>query len=181
MNDYKALNVINYYYDACSLKEIERSGWKLWNVARNKRIESIPEHIYGAQHLAMAIYSEYNLNIDIFKVITMLSLHETEEIKLGDITPFDTSPAQISAQEAVEETMSRLTKKNMFIELITEFNEQKTPEAKFAYLCDKLECDLQAKKYSDEGRMSFEGVAPQIINNKTVQKIINSVSPIKEL
>lgn len=61
-----------YYYDTASLKEVERTGWKYWNVSRDGRIESIPEHIYGTQQLAIAIFSEFNLDIDIFKVVTML-------------------------------------------------------------------------------------------------------------
>ena len=89
MEKEKLLNVLHYYYETNTLKEVERTGWKYWNVSREKRIESIPEHIYGTQQLAMAIFSEFTLKIDIFKVVTMLSLHETEEINIGDKTPFD--------------------------------------------------------------------------------------------
>ena len=106
----------------------------------------------------------------------MLSVHETEEINIGDKTPFD----NISDQEkleigevAVAKTFSTLSKKEMFIRLVDEFNERKTPEAKFAYYCDKMECDLQAKKYSDEDRCSFDKVSPNIMNDKRVQKIIS--------
>lgn len=176
MEKEKLLNVLHYYYDTASLKEVERTGWKYWNVSRDGRIESIPEHIYGTQQLAIAIFSEFNLDIDIFKVVTMLSVHETEEINIGDKTPFD----NISDQEkleigkvAVAKTFSTLSQKEMFIRLVDEFNERKTPEAKFAYYCDKMECDLQAKKYSDEDRCSFDKVSPNIMNDKRVQKIIS--------
>lgn len=176
MEKEKLLNVLHYYYDTASLKEVERTGWKYWNVSRDGRIESIPEHIYGTQQLAIAIFSEFNLDIDIFKVVTMLSVHETEEINIGDKTPFD----NISDQEkleigkvAVAKTFSTLSQKEMFIRLVDEFNERKTPEAKFAYYCDKMECDLQAKKYFDEDRCSFDKVSPNIMNDKRVQKIIS--------
>lgn len=175
MEKEKLLNILHYYYETATLKEVERTGWNYWNVSREGRIESIPEHIYGTQHLAMAIFSEFDLDIDIFKVVTMLSLHETEEINIGDKTPFD----NVSEKEkldmgkiAVDKTFSTLRKKAMFIKIIDEFNGRQTPEAKFAYLCDKMECDLQAKKYSDEGRCSFENVSPNILNDERVQKII---------
>lgn len=175
MEKEKLLNVLHYYYETNSLKEVERTGWKYWNVSRDRRIESIPEHIYGTQQLAIAIFSEFDLNIDIYKVITMLSLHETEEINIGDITPFD----GVSDEEklemgklAVARTFSSLSKKDMFTKLIDEFNERESPEAKFAYFCDKMECDLQAKKYSDDGRCSFEKVSPNIMEDERVQKII---------
>lgn len=175
MENEKLLNVLHYYYEASTLKEVERTGWKYWNVSRDGRIESIPEHIYGTQHLAIAIFSEFDLNIDIFKVITMLSLHETEEINIGDKTPFDgisETDKLTMGKVAVNKTFSTLRKKEMFIEIIDEFNKRETPEAIFAYLCDKMECDLQAKKYSDEGRCSFENVSPNILEDERVQKII---------
>ena len=175
MEKEKILNVLHYYYETATLKEVERTGWKEWNVSRNRRIESIPEHIYGTQHLAMAIFSEFDLDIDIFKVVTMLSLYETEEINIGDKTPFDgisDADKLKMGKVAVNKTFSTLRKKEMFINIIDEFNERKTPEAIFAYLCDKMECDLQAKKYSDEGRCSFENVSPNVLGDVRVQKII---------
>lgn len=175
MEKEKLLNILHYYYETNILKEVERKGWKYWNVSRNKRIESIPEHIYGTQQLAIAIFSEFNLDIDIFKVITMLSLHETEEINIGDITPFDNVSEKEKlkiGKSAVEKTFSVLSKKDLFTNLIDEFNERKTSEAKFAYYCDKMECDLQAKKYSDDGRCSFENISKNILNDNRVKNII---------
>ena len=37
-------------------------------------------------------------------------------------------------------------------ELFLEFDAHETKEAKFAYMCDKLECDLQCKLYDQEFR-----------------------------
>lgn len=175
MEKEKLLNVLHYYYETNTLKEVERTGWKYWNVSREKRIESIPEHIYGTQQLGMAIFSEFDLKIDIFKVVTMLSLHETEEINIGDKTPFDGVSEQEKLEmgkKAVAKTFSVLNKKDMFTQLVDEFNERQTPEAKFAYFCDKMDCDLQAKKYSDDGRCSFENVSKNIMEDERVKKII---------
>lgn len=175
MDKQKLINILNYYDKAASLKEIERTGWQYWNVSHDKRVESIAEHVYGTQQLALAIFSEFDLKLDIFKVITMLSLHETEEINMGDKTPFDNiSEAQKlqMGKVAVSKTLSTLSKKNCYIRLIDEFNGRKTPEAEFAYLCDKLECDLQAKKYSDTKRCSLTSVSPKISNDTRVQEII---------
>ena len=115
------------------------------------------------------------MKIDIFKVITMLSLHETEEINIGDKTPFDGVSEQEKLEmgkKAVAKIFSVLDKKDMFTQLVDEFNERQTPEAKFAYFCDKMECDLQAKKYSDDGRCSFENVSKNIMEDERVKKII---------
>lgn len=170
-------NVLEFYYETAKLKEVERSGWKRWNVSRDKRIESIPEHVYGTQQLAIAIYSEYNLQIDISKVLMMLAIHETEEINIGDITPFDGVTAEeklAMGKKAVDKTFRNLAKKQFYISLIDEFNAKQTPEAIFAHLCDKMEADLQVKKYSDEGRCSLDNASAKIMKDRDVQRIIEN-------
>lgn len=86
-NNNSAKTVIEFYLLATKLKELIRTGWKQWNVDR-ERLESVAEHVYGVSMLAIAMYSEYSYNIDIAKVITMLAIHELEEIEISDITPF---------------------------------------------------------------------------------------------
>ena len=147
----KEKNVIEYYILCNKLKNVIRKGWIDWNVSK-ERLESVAEHVYGVQMLAIAMYSEYNYDIDIKKVLMMLSIHELEEIMIGDLTLFDISKEEKLrlGHEAVEKVLSSLTSKEKLKEIILEFDERKTEEAKFAYFCDKLEADLQAKIYSEE-------------------------------
>lgn len=149
----KAKNVIEYYVLCNKLKDVVRTGWKDWGVKR-ERVESIAEHIYGTQMLAIAMYSEYKADYDInfYKVILMLAIHETEEIIIGDYTPY-----QITKQEkikighkAVKTILKNLANEKELFELIKEFDERKTKEAWFAHLCDKLECDIQSRIYDLE-------------------------------
>ena len=144
-------SVVRYYVLCNKLKDIIRTGWKDWNV-KKERVESVAEHVYGVQMLAIAMHSQYKYNLNLNKIILMLAIHELEEILIGDLTCF-----QISEQEkreighkAIEEVLKDLINKKDLKKLIVEFDERKTEEAKFAYHCDKLECDLQCKLY-DEG------------------------------
>jgi putative hydrolase of HD superfamily len=66
----KEKNVINYYVLCNKLKNVIRTGWLDWNVQRD-RVESIAEHIFGVQMLAIAMKSEYEYDIDLTKVIFM--------------------------------------------------------------------------------------------------------------
>ena len=136
MEQSKLEKVFEFYYKTCKLKEVERSGWNTWNVSRDKRVESIPEHVYGTQQLAFAIYSEFDIDVDIFKVNSLLAYHETEEIDIGDLNPFSgVSTAQKAelGTIAVEEIVANMKKKKLVKSLIDEFNERKTPEAQFDY------------------------------------------------
>ena len=147
----KEQNVIEYYVLCNKLKNIIRTGWIDWKVKR-KRIESVAEHIYGTQMLALAIYSEYKYEIDIKKVILMLALHELEEIKIGDLTQFQITKEEKKkiGKKAVEDIIKNLNIKEDIDKIIDEFDERITKEALFAHHIDKLECDLQCKLYDEE-------------------------------
>ena len=144
-------NVLTYYRTCIKLKDVIRTGWKDWNVKR-ERVESVAEHVFGVQMLALAMHSEYMYAINIQKVILMLAIHEIGEAVIGDITQFQMSPEEKKKKEheAVHQVLQSLLSGDEIEELFLEFDEHKTPEALFAYQCDKLECDLQCKMYDQE-------------------------------
>ena len=148
----KEEKVFNYYVLCNKLKNIIRTGWKDWKVNR-ERLESIAEHIYGVQMLAIAMKSEYEYDLDMFKVIFMLAIHELGETRIKDYNPFEISREEKEKIEhaAVHEILSGLLDGNQIEELFLEFDAHETPEALFAYQCDKLECDIQCKLYDQEG------------------------------
>ena len=170
----KEQNVINYYVLCNKLKNIIRTGWKDWRVNKD-RLESVAEHIYGTQMLALAMYSEYKYDIDIMKVILMLAVHELEEIKIGDLTYFQISKEEKEkiGHKAVEEVLKSLSIKEDIISLINEFDSQNTKEAKFSYYCDKLEADLQCKIYDEEGLVDLNNQEGNIsFYNEKVQELL---------
>ena len=52
----KEENVIKYYVLCNQLKNVIRTGWKKWHV-KKERLESVAEHIFGVQMLAIAMKS----------------------------------------------------------------------------------------------------------------------------
>ena len=162
----KEQNVIQFYCLCNKLKDVVRTGWQDWGVEKD-RVESIAEHVYGVQMLAIAMWSEYKYDLDITKVITMLAVHETEEIIIGDLTCFQTTKEakQKQGHEAVAKIFAGLAAAEQIKNLIFEFDERQTPEAKFAYFCDKLECDLQSKLYDEQNCVDLTKQQ----NNKTAQ------------
>ncbi len=147
----KEQKILNYYVLCNKLKNIIRTGWKDWNVQR-ERIESIAEHVYGVQMLAIAMKSEYEYDIDLERVIFMLAVHELGETIIGDLTQFQISKSEKEKieHEAVHNILQGLLDGKIIEELFLEFDERKTKESLFAYQCDKLECDLQCKLYDQE-------------------------------
>ena len=135
----KKENVINYYVLCNKLKNVIRTGWKDWNV-QSDRIESVAEHIFGVQMLALAMYSEYQYDIDIMKVIFMLAVHELGETVIGDLTQFQISKEDKEKieHEAVHKILLDLHDGEQIEKLFLEFDSHSTKEALFSYQCDKL-------------------------------------------
>lgn len=169
-------NVINYYVLCNRLKNVIRTGWKNWNVQR-ERLESVAEHIYGTQMLAIAMKSEYQYDIDIMKVILMLAVHELGETVIGDLTQFEISKAEKERKEheAVHQILSNLLEHDLIEQLFLEFDSHATKEAMFAYQCDKLECDLQCKLYDEEGCVDLKRQEGNIsMEDVRVQELLKS-------
>lgn len=169
----KVKKVLNYYVLCNKLKNVIRTGWKDWNV-KKERLESVAEHVYGVQMLAIAMKSEYKYDIDITKVIFMLAIHELGETVIGDLTRFQISKEEKEKleHEAVSKILDGILDGDMIKELFLEFDRHETKEAMFAYQCDKLECDLQCKLYDEEGCVDLSSQQ----GNKTIEN-----SKVKEL
>lgn len=172
----KAQKVIDFYVLCNKLKDVVRTGWKDWGVNRF-RVESVAEHIYGVQMLAVAMWSEYQYDIDLKKVITMLAVHEMEETVIGDITCFQLSKEekQKLGENAVTEIFKKLSNAEEIRDLIFEFDARQTKEAKFAYYCDKLECDIQAKLYDEQNCVDLnKQESNKTAQDETVKAMLNN-------
>lgn len=169
-------SVVKYYVLCNRLKYVIRAGWTTWKV-KKERLESVAEHIYGVQMLAIAMHSQYKYNLDLKKIILMLAIHELEEIIIGDLIFL-----QISEEErrkkghaAIEEVLSDLYTKEELKQIIYEFDERKTEEAKFAYHCDKLECDIQCKLYDEANCVDINDQdKDRVYYNKEVPHLLRS-------
>ncbi|MBQ8298685.1 MAG: HD domain-containing protein [Clostridia bacterium] len=173
MNNHSSKTVLDFYYLTNNLKTLVRSGWKQWNVS-HERLESVAEHIFSTCMLAIAIDSEFEYSIDLRKVILMLAVHELEEILISDITPFDGVSAEDkldSGHQAVHKLLSPLLKAEEYEKLILEFDGHETPEAQFAYMCDKLDANLMALYYDRDLTCTFENASEKLRNNPVLQEI----------
>jgi len=171
----KEERVINYYVICNKLKNVIRTGWKDWHVEAD-RLESVAEHIYGVQMLAIAMKSEYDYDVDIMKVIFMLAIHELEETIIGDLTQFQISKEEKVKIEhkAVHDILEGLIDGDKIEELYLEFDNRSSKEGVFAHLCDKLECDIQCKLYDEDNLVDLENQQDnKTFYNDRVQRLLN--------
>lgn len=121
-------------------KEIVRKTF----LADGSRKENDAEH---AWHMAIMtiLLSEYaNEEIDVLKTITMLLIHDIVEIDAGDTYAYD-EEGKKTQREREEKAAERIfgllpeEKGEYFRNLWEEFEEYKTPEAKFAHTMDNIQ------------------------------------------
>lgn len=174
----KIRNAMKFYLLATKLKYKIRSAWDAnhWNI-NSERLESVAEHVYGTCILAISLSSEFDFEIDLNKVLKMLVIHEIGEVLIGDITPFDNitpEEKQKTEFQAVSLLINDLSTKEELLGLFVEFEERLTNEAKFAYYIDKLEANIQAKVYQDNGfQRSLDDQKNNIVfNSSKVQEML---------
>lgn len=163
--DNKAKRIIDFYLYVNKLKYKIRTGFVEICITK-ERLESVAEHIYGCLMLSIAVDSEYDLNIDMYKVLKMLTIHELDEVLKPDFTLRSgiTKEEKIKiGVESVNIVASTLSSRDELISLVNEFNEGKTKEAKFCYLIDKMECDMQAKIYDLDGNFLIEKAKEDLV------------------
>lgn len=141
----------NFYDEIFKLKNIIRRGWQL-RIFTGERLESDAEHTFSCCMLALKIIEDRKLNLNTEKVLKMLLFHELGEIDVGDITPVDnvSKEEKYIREKSAIERIANVFEMPDIMELWLEFEENKTEEAKFCKMIDKLDAVMQSKVYSNE-------------------------------
>lgn len=158
------------------LHDKKRKGHIYWGV-KTDRIENILEHIYGCLVLSIGLESEYGYLVDYNKIRKMLTIHETGEIIIGDITEWDMPKKEKEKieRQAVVKLLNSIPNGERLIKLLDEFNGHISLESEYAYLIDKIEYDMQVKMYEKEGKYDFDNVPQNVVTTSdSVQEIIKN-------
>lgn len=145
--------------------------------AKTDRLENILEHIYGCLVLSIGLESEYGYDVDYSKIRKMLTIHETGEIIIGDVTEWDMPKEEKEKieRQAVVRLLNSVPNGERLIKLLDEFNGHITLESEYAYLIDKIEYDMQVKMYEKEGRYDFDNIPENVVTKSdSVQEIIQN-------
>lgn len=172
-------NIINFYIKANELKNVIRTGWTEVGISSD-RIESVSDHIYGTLILAIGIDSEYNLDLDMYKVMKMIMIKELEKVNLmKEFTPREypsVEERKENARKTVLDITNGLIKKQELVELFDEYQKQETNEAKFSLKVSKLESDLQAKIYDLKGQFSVENAKEDAKYFENAEEILSKIN-----
>ena len=133
--------------ECLTLKELARTGWVRSGV---KNPESVASHSWGVAWLAAVLCPKH---LDRGKAVTIAVIHDIAEVRVGDITPNDGISKKEKAERelsATRDLLSDLDEDGTLFELWLDYENERTPEGRFAKACDKLDMALQASLYSEK-------------------------------
>lgn len=153
----------------------EKNIFRQTHLTGYKRNENDAEH---AWHLAVMAYllKEYsNEKIDISRVMIMCLIHDVVEIDAGDTYAYDCEgiKAQKAREEAAKERIYSILpddQKTDLQQIFDEFEENKTPEAKFAHAMDNLQPLLLNNSNNGEDWRKHQVSSEQIYSRQSKTK-----------
>jgi putative hydrolase of HD superfamily len=132
---------IKFIFEIDKLKKITRQS----RISDNSREENDAEHSWHLAIMALLLQEYANeKNLDIFKVIKMLLIHDIVEIYAGDVHVYDIEGNKTKSEKerkAAEKIFSLLPpdQAEEYKNLWLEFDARKTAESKYANSIDRLQ------------------------------------------
>jgi putative hydrolase of HD superfamily len=139
-------NIANFLYEAGMLKRTPRSGFQFLGTGA----ESVAEHIFRTTYIGYAL-GKLAKSVDVDRMIKMCLFHDLPEARTGDLNYVNKKYVEANEKKAVEDLAQTLPFGGEIRELVLEFIEGKTDEAKLARDADQLEMILALKEYKDLG------------------------------
>lgn len=128
------------------IKEIDKEKMitRQTYISDASRRENDAEHAWHTAVMAILLSEYANEKIDVLKTVTMLLIHDLVEIDAGDTYAYDEEgkkTQRMREERAADRIYAMLPKEqgHKLRELWEEFEERKTPEAKFARVMDNLQ------------------------------------------
>jgi putative hydrolase of HD superfamily len=128
------------FEEAIQLKEIVRAGWVRAGIGTP---ESVADHSWGMALLAIVLCPD---DLDRERVLAIAIVHDLAEVRVGDITP-DEMPRELKRERERIAAASLLREHPKLWALWEDYEQARSPEAKFVHELDKLEMGLQALRY----------------------------------
>jgi putative hydrolase of HD superfamily len=139
-------NIANFLFEAGMLKRTPRSGFQFLGSGA----ESVAEHIFRTTYIGYAL-GKLAKGVNVDRMIKMCLFHDLPEARTGDLNYVNKKYVEAKEEKAINDLAQTLPFGNEIKELILEFNEGRTEEARLARDADQIEMILALKEYKDVG------------------------------
>lgn len=152
-------HIARLLFEAKMLKEIPRSGFHFLGAGK----ESIAEHTFSTTFIAYVL-SQLQPEVDALKLISMCLVHDLAEARTGDLNSVHKVYVTANEAKALEDTTSGLPFGPAITDLIEEFNQNSSAEARLAHDADQIALILELKYLSDIGYTPPHTWLPHVID-----------------
>lgn len=149
--------IADLLFEAKILKNIPRTGFAFLGAGR----ESVAEHSFTTAFIAY-IMSLMEPRADGQRLVAMCLLHDLPEARTGDLNYVQKKYVTPDEDRAIADATKNLPFGYAIAELLAEFNDQETREARLAHDADQLAFILDLKTISDVGGKTPEKWLPVV-------------------
>ena len=138
--------IAHLLFEAKILKEIPRSGYHFLGAGK----ESVAEHSYSTAFIGYVI-SQLESGVDALKLISMCLIHDLPEARVGDLNTVQKLYVTADEKRALADATRGVPFAQNMKDLMQEYKECSTKEARLAHDADQLALILELKDLMDVG------------------------------
>ncbi len=143
---------IDFLFEIGSLRNVPRA----WQQILTGKVQNISEHVFRTTMIAwMVAIAE---KADVAKVVRMCLIHDTGESRAGDIAFMHRNYVTRHEDLAEEHIFKETVLEKEARELLKEYNERRTLEARIVKDADNIDVDLELKELAKIGDTSAIGM-----------------------
>lgn len=150
--------IAEFLFEVGMLKRTPRSGWQFLGAGS----ESVADHVFRTTMIAFVL-GRMDGTVDADRVIRLALIHDLPETRTGDLNYVNQKYVQADEARAAADMSEGLPISDELSDLLTEYREEKTPEAVLAHDADQLEMLLQLKEHMDGGSPAAEDWTPFVL------------------
>lgn len=133
---------LQFIYEIDKVKSIVRKT----RLFHTDKYENDAEHSWHICMMALVLQEHSDVDIDILKVIKMMLIHDLVEIDVGDVIVYKKNQLHVEAEDKAARRLFGIlpdSQGDEYYSLWREFEDRKSPEARFAMALDRMEPILQ--------------------------------------
>ena len=139
-------DLVNFLFESGMLQKTPRSGFFFLGSGE----QSVAEHTHRVVIIGYSL-AMLDGTVDTLKILKMCLLHDFPEARTSDLNYVHQKYAKAEEQKAIDDLVRTLPFGPDIKNILTEYEERKTPESLYAKDADQLELILSLKEQMDIG------------------------------
>jgi putative hydrolase of HD superfamily len=139
--------LVKLFFEVGTLRKITRSHKQ--TLLTNDNSDNIASHSFRVT--IIAYFLAVSEDVDVNKVVLMALFHDIEETRIGDQNWVHKAYIKAFEDEVLEDQLKDIVEEDQLYEIMKEYNERKTPEAKIAKDADHLDQIYLLREYVENG------------------------------